>query len=69
MNNTLVTMFYNANYGLRAKVWLTVNGKWRVSYHDLDSGEQFGVFTDHPSNAAANLAAKQFVNSSLKASF
>jgi hypothetical protein len=43
MKNTLVTSCTNLKDGLIGKVWLTVNGKWVVTYHDVDSGEQLQI--------------------------
>ncbi len=60
MKNTLIETHVNETDGLLAKVWLTVNGKWTVSYHDIDSGEQLPVFTICETLAQANRMAHAF---------
>jgi hypothetical protein len=58
--NTLVETFRNVNDGICAKVWLTVSGKWTVSYHDTDSGEQLQVFTTCETLKQAQRKAHEF---------
>ncbi len=65
--NTLIETHHNADLGLIAKVWLTVNGKWTVSYHDADSGEQIQFFTTCETLAQANRKAHEFAFSTLTA--
>ena len=43
--NTLITTHTNTADGIQARVWLTISGKWMVTYHDTDSGQQIGIFT------------------------
>lgn len=62
MNNLLVTTYYSQAAGLRAKVWLTPNGQWTVSYHDIDSGEQLQVWHKCATRKQAERKAREFVN-------
>ncbi len=60
MKNTLIESHSSLAHGLLAKVWLTVNGRWTVTYHDTDSGEQIGAFTICDTLKQARAKAKAF---------
>jgi len=60
MQNLLVETYENKGLGLRASVWMTVNGKWLVSFMDTDSGEMIH-HTYCASHDQANSKASEFV--------
>jgi hypothetical protein len=63
MNNTLIETHAIRAYGIMAKVWLTVNGRWNVTYHDTDSGEHLGTITICDTLTQASAKAKAFTSS------